>query len=207
MKKENNKRVLIISGPTGVGESTITKEIIKLYPLFQRLVTATTRKPRLQEKNGVDYYFFTKNKFENEIKKGNILEYTYIKNRDVYYGSYKPDLEKKLKKGLNVIANHDVVGAKFYKKNYHATTIFIAPGSIIDIKKRIIGRDPKISKEELAKRLKNAEAEIKKESHFYDFIVKNRQNKLKNAVKNVEKIIKKEGYNLNIDNKCYNCSN
>lgn len=201
MKKEKiEKRILIISGPTGVGESTITKKIIKRHPVFQRLVTATSRKPRLQEKNGVDYYYFTKKRFEDEIKKGNILEYTYIKNRDVYYGSYKPDLEKKLKKGFSIIANHDLVGAKFYKKNYNATTIFIAPGSMKDIKSRILGREPQIDKEELKKRLKNAEAEIKKESPFYDYVVKNEQNKLEKTIKTVEKIIKKEGYNLNIDN-------
>lgn len=199
MKTEDKKRVLIISGPTGVGESTITKEIIKRHPIFKRLVTATSRKPRLQEEDEVDYYFFTKEEFEEKIKKGDVLEYTYIKNRDVYYGSYKHDLEEKFKKGYNIIANHDIVGAKFFKKHYNATNIFITPGSINEIKQRILGREPNISREELKKRLKNAQEEIDNESYFYDFIVKNEQNKLEKAVKEVEKIIKKEGYQINID--------
>ena len=93
--KIKNRRVLVIAGPTGSGETTLTLEIIKKYPVFRRLVTATTRKPRGKDKNGVAYYFFSEKKFKNEIKKGNIIEYTYIKNRNVYYGSYKKDLDKK----------------------------------------------------------------------------------------------------------------
>lgn len=201
MKKENNKRVLVIAGPTGVGESTITKQLIKRYPIFQKLVAATSRKPRLKEKNGVDYYYFDKEGFENELEKGNILEYTYIKNRDVYYGTYKIDLEQRLAKGFNVIANNDIVGAKYFKKYYNATTIFITPGSINDIKERIIGRDPNISPQELEKRLKNAQTEIDKESYFYDYLVKNEQNKLEEAIENVIKILEKENYTLSIDNK------
>ena len=106
-------RILVIAGPTGCGESTITKEIIKQFPRFKRLVTATTRMPRLNEKNEIDYYFFSKQEFQNEIKKGNILEYTYIENRDTYYGTYKKDLENKLNNGFSIIINPDIVGAKF----------------------------------------------------------------------------------------------
>jgi guanylate kinase len=101
--------IFIISGPTGTGESTITNEIIQRFPNFTRLVTATSRPPRLREKNGIDYYFFSKQEFENEIKKGNILEHTYVANRDTYYGTYKIDLENKLAKGFNIIVNPDIV--------------------------------------------------------------------------------------------------
>jgi guanylate kinase len=112
------KRILVIGGPTGSGETTITNEIIKRFPVFTRLVTATSRKPRNNEINKVDYYFFSKEEFEKNIRNGNIPEYTYIKNRDTYYGAYKPDLDEKISKGLNVIANVDIVGAKYYKKNH-----------------------------------------------------------------------------------------
>src|SRR3989338_4798089 len=106
----NPKKVVVISGPTGSGESTITSAIIKRFPHFKRLVTATTRKPRLKERDRVDYYFFSKDTFLEEVDKGNIIEYTYIKNRDSYYGTYKPDLEDKIKKGFIVIVNVDGVG-------------------------------------------------------------------------------------------------
>jgi len=187
----NNLKVLIIAGPTGCGESTITREIIKKFPNFARLVTATTRSPRLNEKDGIDYYFFTKSKFEGEIKKGNILEYTYVKNRDTYYGTYKNDLEDKLSKGLNVIVNPDVVGAKFFKKEYGAITIFVKPDSIESLKNRLIKREPDISQIELEKRLANAENEIKNEEQFYDYTVINAEGKSNEAVEEVAEIIKK----------------
>lgn len=189
-----NKKILIIGGPTGVGESTITKEIIKTYPIFKRLVTATTRKPRLKEKHKKDYYFFSIKKFKEEIKKGNILEHQNTMNSKIYYGSYKPDLDKKIKRGFNVIVNPDMVGAKFYKKNYNAATIFIAPGSLADLKKRHLARDPFLPKEELKKRLDYAKYEMKNEAKFYDYIVKNKQGKMNEALKEIKKIIKKEGY-------------
>ena len=189
------KKVLVIAGPTGAGESTITKAIIKKYPIFTRLVTATTRKPRLKEKYGADYYFFSEKEFKQEIKKGNIIESQNTRG-GIYYGSYKPELEKELKKGFNIIINPEFVGAKFYKKNYNATTIFIMPDSIKNIAKRLIKRDPNISKQELKKRLDYAEYEIKNESGYYDFIVINKQNELAKAIKKVEEIIKKQGYKL-----------
>lgn len=187
----NKSKIFIIAGPTGVGESVITRGIINKIPNFTRLVTATTRSPRLNEKNGVDYYFFSKQEFEDAIKNGEILEYTYVKNRDAYYGSYRKELEEKLEKGLNVIVNPDVVGAKFYKENYGAVTIFIKPASLKDLKKRLVGRDPSISKEELEKRLANAENEIKNEEKFYDYSVVNEEGKLDEAIQKTAEIIKK----------------
>jgi guanylate kinase len=183
-------KIFIIAGPTGVGESAITRGIINKFPNFTRLVTATTRPPRLNEKNGTDYYFFTKQEFEDAIKREEILEYTYVKNRDTYYGSYKKDLEDKLGRGLNVIVNPDVVGAKFYKENYGAVTIFIKPASIEDLKKRLTRRDPNIAREELEKRLINAENEIKNEESFYDYSVVNEEGKLDEAIQKTAEIIK-----------------
>ncbi len=190
------KIILVIAGPTGVGESTITKEIIKRHPIFKRLVTATTRKARPNEKNGVAYYFFTEKKFKEKIKKGNILEFQNTRN-GIYYGSYKPDLKKKISLGYNIIINPDIIGAKYYKKHYNATTIFVTPDSIYNLKKRLLKRNPKISNERLKKRLKYAEYEIKNESPFYDYIVKNKENKLDEAINEVSNIIQKEGYRLN----------
>ncbi|MCG2701077.1 MAG: hypothetical protein V1825_03910 [Candidatus Falkowbacteria bacterium] len=190
------KRVLVIAGPTGVGESTITKKIIKQYPIFKRLITATTREPRLNEKNRKDYYFFSADRFKDEIKKGNIIEHTFIKNRNVYYGSYKYDLENKLKKGHNIIVNTDIVGAKYYKKNYNAATIFIKPDSLANLKKRQLFRNKNISKDELRKRMNYAKQEINNEAPFYSYTVINKQDELNSAMKKVIKIIKTEGYCL-----------
>lgn len=195
----NEKRVLIIAGPTGSGESTITKKIIIRFPIFTRLVTATTRVPRLNEKHGVDYYFFSPEEFKKELTNGNILEHTFVPGRDVYYGTYKPDLEKKLSEGRNIIVNPDVVGAKFYKKQYNATTIFIKTKSLDILQSRLTLRDLNIKKEELDLRLKAAKYEVDNEEKFYDYVVVNKDNELEQAVSDVEDIIKKEKYRLAID--------
>ncbi|MFZ2189535.1 MAG: guanylate kinase [Candidatus Magasanikiibacteriota bacterium] len=190
------KQVLIISGPTGSGESTITKAILERFSNFKRLVTATTRKPRLEEKDRVDYYFFSKEKFLEAVDKGDIVEYTYIKNRDSYYGTYKPDLDEKIKAGNIVIVNVDGVGVDFYKRKYGVTAIFIKPGSIEELRERLRSRDPKIDSEELEHRIENAKAEIKNEEKFYDYIVFNENDKLKEAIDGVIDVLKKEDYEL-----------
>jgi guanylate kinase len=191
-----HKKVLVIAGPTGCGESTITNEIIKYFPIFKRLVTATTRAMRNGEQDTVSYYFLSKEKFNEEINKGNIIEHTYIENRDTFYGSYKPDLENKIEAGFNIIVNPDIVGAKYYKENYNATTIFIKPDSIENIRKRILNREPEITAKELNSRLVNAETEIKNEMSFYDFIVTNRQYELEKAINEIIEILKRENYKL-----------
>ena len=190
------KRVLVIGGPTGSGESTITNAIIKRFPIFTRLVTATSRKPRNGEKDKIDYYFFSKEEFEKQIGDGNIIEYTFIKNRDAYYGTYKPDLDEKIAKGFNVIVNVDIVGAKYYKENYNATTIFIRPESIEELRERLANRDKNIDPEELNKRIENAENEIKNEMDFYDYVVVNANGKLEEAIEKTSDILKKEDYSL-----------
>lgn len=190
------RKVIIISGPTGSGESTITNAIIKKYPHFKRLVTATTRKPRLKEKDTVDYYFFSKDKFLEEVDAGNIIEYTYIKNRDSYYGTFKPDLDGKIKAGFTVIVNVDGVGVDFYKRKYKSIAIFIKPASLNDLRKRLKLRDPNIDPSEVKKRIDNAKSEIKNEEKFYDYIVYNENGKLDEAIGEVEEILKKENYRL-----------
>jgi len=195
MENNNQKKILVIAGPTGVGESTVTKKIIEKFPIFTRLVTATTRQPRLNEKNGIDYYFFTEEEFKNNINNGDIIEHQ--NNRDgIYYGSYKPDLEKKLKDGLNIIMNPDIVGAKYYKKNYNAVTIFLMPDSFENLKKRHINRSSDFNSDDLKKRLDYAKREIEEESPFYDYKIVNAQGKLSETIEKITKILETEGYIL-----------
>ncbi len=191
-----NKRVLIIAGPTGSGESTVTKELIKRYPLFVRLVTATTREPRLNEKNEVDYYFFDEQTFKKLVTSGDILEHTFVPGRGVYYGTYKGDLDKKIAEGKNIIVNPDVVGARYYKEHYNATTIFIKTESIEILKKRLVSRDPSISNEELTQRIEAAQYELDNEESFYDHVVINKDNKLEEALAEIENILHDDGYLL-----------
>ncbi|MDO8260477.1 MAG: hypothetical protein Q7T50_03190 [Candidatus Magasanikbacteria bacterium] len=191
----NEKKFLILSGPTGVGESTITKEIIKRYPIFTRLVTATSRKARINEIDKIDYYFFSKEEFEAEIKNGNIPEYQNTRDGS-YYGCYQPDLDKKLSSGHNIIANLDIVGAKYFKEKFNSLSIFIMPESMESLRQRHIDRSPDIGESELEARMKYAEYEIKNESAFYDYQVINRYGFLDEAIEEIIKILKNTNFKL-----------
>jgi len=193
---QTTKRVLIIAGPTGSGESTITQEIIARYPIFTRLITATTREPRLNEVDKKDYYFFSEEQFKKEVTRGNIVEHTFVPGRSVYYGTYKPDLEQKLAEGKNIIVNPDVVGARYYKDQYHATTIFVKTESLDTLKERLKKRDPNISDNELTARIKAAEYELENEEGFYDYVIINKDGALNNTIRQVESILHDEGYPL-----------
>ena len=202
MKREEKlqkKRALVIGGPSGVGESTVTQAILATHPIFTRLITATTRLPQKrdgrEERHGIDYYFFKKKEFLQEIKKGTIVEWQNTRN-GVYYGTYKPELEKKLRAGRCVIINPDVVGARYFKEHYNAATIFLMPESIGSLRKRQLARKTDISEDELKKRLQYARYEIKHESPFYDYIVVNKDGKLDSTLKAVERILIKEKYPL-----------
>lgn len=191
-----SRQVVVIAGPTGSGETTITNEIVRRFARVKRLVTATTRPPRSGEQHGVDYYFFTKEEFAREKEAGRILESTYIPNRDTYYGTYAPDLEKKLAAGSIVVINPDIVGAKYYKEHYGAVTIFIAPEAIDALIRRIRERSPELSEQEIAHRRENAQREMENEQAFYDHVVVNADGKLSEAVDAVVEILKQEGYTL-----------
>lgn len=191
------RQVVVIAGPSGSGESTITERIVRRYPKrVQRLVTATTRPPRSGEKSGVDYYFFSKEEFEREKKAGRIPESTYIENRDTYYGTYAPDLEKKIAAGYLVIVNPDLIGARYYREHYNAVTIFIVPENVDALERRIRERSPDLSEAEIAHRRENAVQEMRKEQNSYDYVVVNADGKLDEAVDGVVAILKKEGYTL-----------
>ena len=182
-------KVIVISGPTGSGESTVTQQLIKRHESLTRLVTATTRDRRDGEVDGVDYHFFPKSKFLDALKKGLISECTHIANRDVYYGSYEPDLKDKLARGYSVIVNTDIIGTRYYKEHYNAITIFLDPGDLSSIAGRLKNRNPEITEEEIQARLQNAEREIACEMPFYEHVVKNEDGQLEQAVRSAEALV------------------
>ena len=86
------KKVVVIAGPSGSGKNAIINEILSRYPRCVRLVTATTRKPRPGEKDGIDYHFLTQQKFERDMARGDIPEHRFVQELNTYYGIYLPDL-------------------------------------------------------------------------------------------------------------------
>jgi len=190
------KNVVVIAGPSGSGETTFTQELTLAYSNFVRAVTATTRPPRSGEKDGVDYYFLTKEKFFEEVQKGNIPEHTYVKSRDAHYGTYLKDLEEKLQQGKTVIVNTDKSGALFYKRKYNATTIFIKPKSLDVLKDRIARRDSNISEREVDVRILQAMQEIVDATGQYDYVVFNTDGEFADTIIDVVDILKREGYSV-----------
>lgn len=171
-------KLIIISGPSGVGKSTIRKRLINENENFKYSVSMTTRKPRIDEdtnffeKDGDEYHFVSKNEFLDNIKNNNFLEYTEVYN-DIYYGTLKDDVEEKLNHGFNVILEIDVDGAiKIKEKENDAVLIFIKPKDIKQLEKRLRKRGNN-NEEEIKKRLDKALYEINK-SIYYDYIIESK---------------------------------
>lgn len=190
------RQVVVIAGPTGSGETTFTKELMLSYPNFVKLVTATTRPPRPGEKEGFDYYFFSKEKFFELVQDGTIPEYTHVVNRDAWYGTYLPDLEQKLSEGKIVIVNTDLKGMRFYKEHYRAVTIFIKPKSLDVLRFRITRRDPTISEKEVNNRMQQALQEINEAENQYDHVVWNQDGEFVDTISRVVEILKQERYDI-----------
>lgn len=188
------KKVLVIGGPTGGGKDTIVLALLKEHPQFVRLVTATTRPPRVYEEHERDYYFLTNEEFKTALEMGDILEHTYFENRNEYYGTYKPDLEKKITEGKIVIAVTDRVGAMYMKEHYGATTVSIIPIPFQSLHERFRSREPDVSEEWIARRMENAKEEIELGKNCFDYEVENIYGQLGHTLVRVDDILTKEGY-------------
>ncbi len=182
--------IVVIAGPTGVGESTTTKKLLRLYRNSTRLVTTTSRPKRLEEKNHVDYHFITKKQFESGLEKDSFIEHSYIKNRGHYYGTKKKDFDSLLKQNKLVFYNCDVKGLKAMRKHYpkQHISIFINYERPGQIRERLLKREPKMDTDMLMFRIQNALKEMD-DRRAYDYIVVNRQDKLAETVKRIKEII------------------
>ena len=191
-----SKQVVVVAGPSGSGKNSVIDAITEKHSNCVRLVTATTRLPRPGEVDGIDYHYFTLDKFDKEMSAGNILEHRYVPHLDTHYGIYKPDLDAKLQSGKIIFAQVDVIGARFLKQNYTATTIFIMPESMEQFRGRLKVRNPEWSAKEFEARMAISEDEIRNHAPEYDHRVINADGLLPETVKGVVEILKKEGYSL-----------
>ena len=157
--------IIILSSPSGAGKTTLVKKIAsrKKYTIS---ISHTTRKPRINEKNGRDYYFINKLKFKKLIKEKKFLEYAKVfKN---YYGSLKENVVKKLEKSENVIFDIDWQGTqqiKNIKLKYKIITIFILPPSKEELFNRLLKRDKK-DQRNASERMKQFKTDI---THWIDY--------------------------------------
>ena len=179
-------KLIVVSGPSGVGKDTVVSEYLKLHPEDVLSVSMTSRPKRDYEVEGVNYYFKTKEGFVEEINKGNLLEYAIY--NDNYYGTPKSEVLKRLEDGINVILVIEIQGARNIKNMLKddALLIFVLPPSIEELRERLINRGTE-SIEQINNRLEIAEKEIR-ENTFYDYKIIN--DDLEKAVKELENIIK-----------------
>jgi guanylate kinase len=189
------KQIVVIAGPAGSGKDTIIGEIIKTYPNTTRMVTATTRIPRPGEMTGVHYYFMSNEQFLAELKQGKILEHYHRADTDTYYGTYKPDIDERIKSGKTVLCHVQIVGMQYLKAHYDATSIFIMPPSLDAFERRVRSRS-KMSDVEWAERVRITKEEVEHDAPLYDYRVMNEDGKLNECVDRIVAILRKEGYNL-----------
>lgn len=163
-------KLLVISGPSGTGKGTVIKKLFEKRNDVCMSISATTRQPRPGEKDGENYFFMTKEKFEKMIEDNLLLEHAQFCGN--YYGTPKPFVEKMLSEGKNVILEIEVNGAmQIRQKCCDAVLIFIMPPSMEELRIRLTGRKTEDS-EVIEKRLTAAQWEMTFASK-YDYEVVN----------------------------------
>lgn len=178
--------LVVISGPSGAGKGTICKALLEKND-FWLSVSATTRYPRAEEVDGINYYFFNKEKFTKTIEKQGFLEYAEVYGN--YYGTPKDNVLSAIESGKDVVLEIDIQGALKVKETYpEGVFIFILPPSMAELKKRIINRGSE-TKESLMTRFKAAYKEINYVSK-YNYAVVN--DTVEIAVGKIESIIAAE---------------
>ena len=184
MKHDSKNIMVILSSPSGVGKTTITKKIQQKYQSFKLSVSHTTRLPRSNEVNGVDYHFISKKEFKNLIEQDEFYEYAKI--FDNYYGTQKKKIDIEILKN-NIIFDIDWQGTKQLSKfkKLKLLKIFLVPENKEELKKRLIERNQN-SRDEVEKRY-NAFDEDIKHWNDYDFVVINKN--LEICFQQIENII------------------
>ena len=183
--------MVILSSPSGAGKTTLTKKLQQKYNNFKISVSHTTRPPRSNEVDGVDYNFITKKKFEDLINDKEFYEYAKI--FDNYYGTLKKNVDKIIKKN-DIIFDIDWQGTKQLSKfkELKLVKLYLITDSKSELKKRLLNRDQN-TKEEIEKRFNSFDEDVK---HWndYDYIIINKN--LEVCFKQIEKIITSYKKNL-----------
>ena len=157
--------ILIVSGPSGSGKSTLCDAMFEQFRQLEFSVSCTTRAPRGQEKDGVEYHFLTREQFEEHIRKDDFIEYANVHGN--YYGTLKSEVFGRTERGIDVILDIDVQGAVAVKKRFAADSVFaarmesvfIAPPSHAELERRLRGRGTD-AEESILKRLANSKHEM-----------------------------------------------
>jgi guanylate kinase len=182
-----NGKMVIISAPSGAGKSTMIKHLQEKGVKLEFSVSATTREPRGNEENGVEYYFLTASEFKRRIAKGDFVEWEEV-YKNQYYGTLKSEIERIWANGNHVLFDVDVKGGINLKKifGHNAISIFIMPPSVRELEKRLLRRgtdDPSWIRTRVAK----AAQEMKLADEFDNIVI---NDNLEMAEKEVYDLVK-----------------
>ena len=185
-KSENKKgKLLVVSGPSGVGKGTIVKTLVSKRTDVVESVSCTTRAPRAGEIHGREYYFLTKEDFLRRVQENDFLEYD--EHFGNFYGTPKSFVREKIKE-KSVILEIDVVGGLNAKKEFpDCLLVMIVPPSVEELKRRLIARNSE-TEEEIENRLSRLEYELSQKDK-YDFVIVN--DEIETAIQELEQIIDK----------------
>ncbi len=184
MSGKNMKgRLFIIAGCSGVGKGTLLKLFLEKNQKIKLSISATTRKQREGEKDGINYFFISKEEFRNSVENNEFLEWAEFSGN--YYGTKKSFVEKTLNKGIDLILEIEVKGAAQVKEKMpEAVTIFIMPPSVETLEERLRGRHTE-DEQTIRKRLNEAKRELEAGKKF-DYQIIN--DSLDEALNNLQKI-------------------
>ena len=187
--KSSRPLLIVLSGPSGVGKDAVLARMRKLGCPFHYVITATTRPKRAREKDGMDYHFLSRKKFQQMMDGHQFLEWANVYGN--YYGVPRDEITSALSTGVDTIVKVDVQGAASIKKILpQAVFIFLMPPSEEELEKRLRKRHSE-SPTDLALRLEKAQEEIKS-LPLFDYVITCRQNKLDEVVSQIDAIVAAE---------------
>jgi guanylate kinase len=165
-------RVFVITGPSGVGKGTLIRGLMERLPQLELSVSATTRAPRPGEHDGIDYHFLSSGEFERHVRNGGFVEHANYADRR--YGTLRSELEQRVDKGVPVVLEIEVQGARQVRAAMpEAVQVFIAPPSLNALRTRLIGRGTD-GAEEVERRLAVAKQELAARDEFAHVVVNDR---------------------------------
>jgi guanylate kinase len=179
-------RLIVVSGPSGAGKTTVLKEVIERCPFLELSVSATTRPPRPGEVNGRDYYFLSQEEFARHREAGDFLECFEVYGRGYWYGTLKTEVAPRLAAGKWVVLEIDVEGTLAVLREYpEAVTIFVRPESVDELERRLRRRGTE-SEAAIQRRLEVARRELRYTDR-YAYVVTNQS--IEEAVQEIVEIL------------------
>ena len=179
--------LIVVSGFSGAGKGTIVKKLLSEDPSYSLSISATTRAPRPGEEDGREYFFVTRERFEEMIRAGELYEYTTY--QDNYYGTPRSFVDSRMEEGRDVVLEIDVDGAGNIKKRFPGTvTVFVTPPGMRVLRERLTGRGTE-TPEKIEGRLRRAAEEADRMAD-YDYILIN--DDLDTAVSDLRALIRAE---------------